>query len=187
MSTPEPTTYEEFGRKFFEVAVTADRVADGFGTMAGDSFELGPFPAGPAGIARVTARVSIGQPQVTPKVGDMIAFDVRIPLDIDLLIDLRVDRSRFDVAGEIALVATARAAKPLLLIIDIPKPDRKDITVNVTSQTLRGELLRIVADVDSEIKRVIAKQVGRRIEAPEARKARVVDIGGRIASAWTGV
>ena len=117
----------------------------------------------------------------------MVAFDVRIPLDIDLLIDLRVDRSRFMVTGEIALIATARAAEPLLLIIDIPKPERKDITVNVTSQTLRGELLRIVADVDSEIKRVIAKQVGRRIEAPEAQQAKVVDIGKRIASAWTGV
>ena len=48
-------------------------------------------------------------------------------------------------------------------------------------------VLRIVADVDSEIKRVIAKQVGRRIEAPEAQQAKVVDIGKRIASAWTGV
>lgn len=187
MSTHDFATYEEFGRKFFEVAVTEDRVADGFGSMAGDTFELGPFPAGPAGIARVTARVSIEQPVVTRRAGDMVAFDVRIPLDIDLLIDLRVDRSRFMVTGEIALIATARAAEPLLLIIDIPKPQRKDITVNVTSQTLRGELLRIVADVDSEIKRVIAKQVGRRIDAPEAQKAKVVDIGKRIASAWTGV
>ena len=64
MHTHNFVTYEEFGRKFFEVAVTADRVADGFGTMAGDTFELGPFPAGPAGIARVTHEACLAGPTV---------------------------------------------------------------------------------------------------------------------------
>ncbi|MBV8930706.1 MAG: hypothetical protein JO152_16415, partial [Mycobacteriaceae bacterium] len=40
-------TYEQFGRRFFEIAVTEERVAAAFAAIAGDEFGIGPFRQGP--------------------------------------------------------------------------------------------------------------------------------------------
>lgn len=121
-------TYEEFGRRFFEVAVSEERVGDAIGAIAGDEFEMGPIAQGPGKIAKVTARVNIQKPRVSRIVGDTITFSIRIPLEIDMVIDLRIDRPKFMVFGEIALRASALAAEPLLLILDVKKPRPSDIS-----------------------------------------------------------
>ena len=60
MHTHNYVTYEEFGRRFFDVAVTEERVAAALAEIAGDEFEMGPMAQGPAGIARVTAMGGFG-------------------------------------------------------------------------------------------------------------------------------
>ena len=92
---PQHLSYEEFGRRFFEVAVSEKRVADAIGAIAGDEFEMGPMAQGPGGIAKVTARGRIQAPRVTRHVDQAITFDLRIPLEINMVIDLRIDRPRF--------------------------------------------------------------------------------------------
>jgi hypothetical protein len=187
MSELEYVTYEEWGRKFFEVAVSEERVAAAFASVAGEEFAMGPIAQGPAKIARVSAKVKIQPPNVTRAFGEMISFSVSIPLDIALVVDLRLDKQRFNVTGEIKLTATVRAAEPLLIYIDIPKPRSRDITVNVTSTTIRGEVLRIVGDVDAEIRRFIARDVGARVDHPESQKAKIIDVASEIGNAWRGV
>ena len=88
------------------------------------------------------------------------------------------------VSGDIALRATARAAEPLLLIVDVTKPRPSDITVNVSSQSLRGEVLRILAGVDGEIRRFIAQYVADEIDAPQSQAAQVIDVMDRVNDAW---
>src|SRR5690349_778981 len=110
MDSHDYLTYERWGRNFFEVAVTEDRVAAAFADIAGDQLEMGPMAQGPAGLARVSARVRIQQPKARRHLGETITFSIRIPLEIDLLVDLRLDKQRFTVDGEISLRATARAA-----------------------------------------------------------------------------
>jgi hypothetical protein len=187
MDADDYMTYEEFGRKFFEVAVTEDRVGGAIGSIAGDAFQMGPIGQGPGKIAKVTAKVRIMDPRVTREVGEMITFSIRIPLEIDMVVDLRIDRPRFMVFGEIALRATARAAAPLLLILDVEKPRSSDISIHVTSRSLRGEVLRIVAGVDAEIKRFIAAHVAGEIDSPASQKAKVIDVANSIDAAWTGI
>ena len=180
-------TYEEFGRRFYEIAVTEKRVGDAIGAIAGDEFEMGPMGQGPGKIAKVTAKVRIQEPKVTRSNGELITFAIRIPLEIDMVIDLRIDKPKFVVFGEIALSATARAAEPLLLILDVRKPRPSDIEIHVTSKSLRAELLRIVAGVDAEIRRFIAGHVAGEIDSPESVKAKVIDVAERLDAAWTGV
>ena len=180
-------TYGEFGRKFFETAVTEERVADAFGAIAGDQFEMGPMRQGPGGLAKVTAKVTIKEPKAYRILGDTITFDVRIPLAINMVIDLRLDKPRFNVAGEIQLRAEARAADPLLIIIDVAKPRASDISVDVESQSIRGELVRIIAGVDAEIKRFIAKYVRDEIDKPASKKAQVIDVAKQVDESWNGV
>jgi hypothetical protein len=180
-------TYEEFGRKFFEIAVTEERVADAFASIAGNDFEMGPIRQGPGKFAKISAKVKIMDPHVSRTMGNPIRFAIRIPLAIEMMIDLRLDKPRFHVDGEIALKATARAAEPLLLIIDVEKPRSSDITVDVTSTSLRAELLRIVADVDGEVRRFIAAHVSGEIDTPKSQRAQVIDVAEQVASSWGGV
>ncbi|GAB7143602.1 hypothetical protein [Mycobacterium riyadhense] len=187
MQNHDFVTYEEFGRKFFEIAVTPDRVAAAFADIAGSEFAMEPIAQGPGGIAKVSAKVKIREPRVTRKLGDLITFVIHIPLSIDLLLDLRLDKQRFLVAGDIALRATARAAEPLLLIVDVSKPRPSDITVNVSSKSIRGEVLRILAGVDGEIRRFIAQYVAEEIDSPQSQSAQVIDVANRLNAAWTGI
>lgn len=187
MDTHDYVTYEQWGRKFFEVAVTEERVAGAFGAIAGDEFEMGPMAQGPGGLARVSAKVSIGEPQAKRRLGDTITFDIRIPLTIKLLVDLRLDKQRFTVAGEVALRAVARAAEPLALVIDVAKPRPSDISVQVSSKSIRGEIVRIIGGVDAEIRRFTAQHVADQIDAPESKKAQLIDVESMIDTAWTGI
>lgn len=186
MQNHDYVTYEEFGRRFFEVAVTPDRVAAAFADIAGSEFAMEPISQGPGGIAKVSANVKIREPRVTRKLGDLITFVIHIPLSIDLLLDLRLDKQRFMVAGDIALRATARAAEPLLLIIDVAKPRPSDITVNVSSKSIRGEVLRILAGVDGEIRRFIAQYVSAEIDSPKSQAAQVINVAEQLDSTWSG-
>src|SRR5215470_17632494 len=187
MDSHDYMSYEEFGRRFYEIAVTEERVGDAIAAIAGDEFEMGPMGQGPGKIAKVTAKVRIQEPRVTRSNGELITFAIRIPLEIDMVIDLRIDKPKFMVFGEIALSATARAAEPLLLILDVQKPRPSDIAIHVTSKSLRAELLRIVAGVDAEIRRFISAHVAGEIDSPASMKAKVIDVAERLDAAWTGV
>ena len=183
----EYVSYEEFGRRFYDIAVTEERVGGAIAAIAGDEFEMGPMGQGPGKIAKVTAKVRIQEPRVTRSNGELITFAIQIPLEIDMVIDLRIDKPKFIVFGEISLSATARAAEPLLLILDVQKPRPSDIAIHVTSKSLRGELLRVLAGVDAEIRRFIAAHVAGEIDSPESLKAKVIDVADRLDAAWTGV
>jgi hypothetical protein len=180
-------SYEDFGRRFFEVAVTEDRVGAAFAEIAGSEFEMAPMAQGPGKIAKVSAKVTIKKPQVSRNVAESITFDIHIPLLIDLLLDLRLDKQRFLVDGDIALTATARAAEPLLLIVDVAKPRPSDITVHVASTSIRGEVLRIIAGVNGEIRRFIAQYVAEEIDSPQSQKAQVIDVEEQLDQTWTGI
>jgi hypothetical protein len=187
MDADDYMTYEEFGRRFFEVAVTEDRVGGAIAAIAGDAFEIGPIAQGPGKIAKVTAKVRVQDPRVTRVVGDTITFAIRIPLEIDMVVDLRIDKPKFMVFGEIALRATARAAEPLLLILDVQKPRPSDISIHVTSQSLRAEVVRIIGGIDAEVRRFIAAHVAGEIDSPASKKAKIIDVADRLDAAWTGV
>lgn len=177
-------TYEEFGRRFFEVAVTEERVGAAFSSIVGDSFEVGPISSGPGGIAKARARVRIDEPEITRLVGELITFEVEIPLTIQLMVDLKVDRIKYDVDGRVSLALTARAAEPLELRIEVQPPKPRDVTVGVASHNLRGEIIRVVGQIDDEIKRVIAKHVATEIDKPEVRKARIIDVSTELGRAF---
>ncbi|MCB0937365.1 MAG: hypothetical protein KDB55_15365 [Mycobacterium sp.] len=184
MHTHNFVTYEEFGRRFFDIAVTEERVAAALAEIAGDEFEMGPMAQGPGGLAKVTARVKVNQPHVRRNLGDTLTFAIRIPLEIELIVDLRIDRQRFKVDGDIALRATARAAEPLLLVIDVAKPRPSDIAVHVTSKSVRGEILRIIGGIDTEIRRFIAAHVAEEVDSPASQQAKVIDVAEAVSSAW---
>lgn len=185
----EPTylSYEEFGRRFFEIAVTAERIGSAFASIAGEEFEVGPIGSGPAGVVKVKAKVRVADPEITREVGQLITFVVKLPLHIALTIDLKVDRIRYDVDGLVTLPLTVRCATPLQLRIEVDPPRPRDVFVDVNSRNMRGEIIRNLAQVDDEIRRVIAKFVETEIDKPEIRKARIIDVDTELGRAFEGM
>ncbi|MFT3715088.1 MAG: hypothetical protein QM774_03820 [Gordonia sp. (in: high G+C Gram-positive bacteria)] len=179
-------SYEEFGRAFFEVAVTEERIADAFANIAGEEFQVGPIPSGPGGLVNVKADVKIDQPDITRNVGQLITFLVKLPLKIGLLIDLKLDRLRYDVDGLVTLPLTVRCAKPLEVRIEVEPPSPRDVLVDVASRNMRGEIVRNLAQVDAEIKRVIAKTVAEEIRKPEVQKACYIDVAAQLDASMGG-
>ncbi|WP_245717705.1 hypothetical protein [Nocardia jejuensis] len=178
-------TYEEFGRRFLEYAASPERIAGAFEKLTGEEFAFGPIGAGPGKIAKLSAAVRLGQPRLNREVQDNISFDLVIPLDVDLLIDLSVDRYPFHVDGTIHLHLTVRTAPPLRVLIEIDEPQPSNVRINVASASRRGELLRIIASVDHEIRRFVARYIAEEIRKPNIRAAIDIDVAGRLDAAWT--
>ncbi len=103
-----------------------------------------------------------------------------------MVVDLRIDKPKFMVFGEIALRATARAVDPLLLILDVEKPRSSDISIHVTSQSLRAEVVRVIGGIDAEVRRFIAAHVAGEIDSPASLKAKIIDVEAGIDGFWAG-
>lgn len=177
-------SYEEFGRRFLEYAASERRIAGAFSQLAGAAFDFGPIGVGPGRIARVSAQVQLGEARVRRDLGELITFELDIPLAVDLLLDLAVDRHRFEVEGYVRVHLTVRTAEPLRVIIDITEPRPGDVRIDVATDTLRGQVLRVLASVDHEIRRFIARYVAREIRKPHIAAVRDIDVATRLDAAW---
>ncbi|MEV6767221.1 hypothetical protein AB0N05_01165 [Nocardia sp. NPDC051030] len=177
-------TYEEFGRRFLEYAASPERIAGAFEKLTGEEFAFGPIGVGPGRIAKLSADIRLGQPRLNQEVEQNISFDLVIPLDVDLLIDLSVDRYPFHVDGTIHLHLTVRTAAPLRVLIDIAEPQPSNVRINVASASRRGELLRILASVDHEIRRFVARYIAAEIRKPNIQAATDIDVAARLDAAW---
>ena len=176
-------SYATFGVRFFEHAVTEDRIVGALDGLAGDRLDFGPIGAGPGKLARVSADGTFGQASAKRLAGDDISFRLSIPVDLDLEIDL-VDRHRFDVAVVVGLTLVARAAEPLRVVIDIDAPTAEDVEVAVDADGMRASVLKRVAGIDAEIGRFVARYIQRELEKPHIVAARDIDVAARIDGAW---
>lgn len=178
------TTYAVFGERFFAHAVTEERIVGALRGLAGDKIEFGPIGAGPGKLAKVSAVGELGVASATPVESDFVAFRLSIPVALDLDIDLGLDQHTFHAAIDVGLTLTARAAEPLRVVIDIDPPTWQDVTLELESEGVRGEVLRRVGGIDREIRRFVAKFVAREIDKPHIREARDIDVAARIDGAW---
>ncbi|MEU2039290.1 hypothetical protein [Nocardia niwae] len=135
-------------------------------------------------MAKVTAEVQLGASRLRRRGEETIAFELIIPLEVDLLLDLAVDRHRFHVEGTVHLQLTVRTAAPLRVVIDIAEPRPGDVRVNVAAATKRGQLLRLLASVDQEVKRFVARYISAEIRKPHIAAVRDIDVAHRLDEAW---
>jgi hypothetical protein len=172
--------YGEWGARFFETAVTEERVLAGVNAMAGQQIEFGPIGVGPGRVAKVTAVGEIGTATGQRTSIDPVQFDVRLPVALQFKLDLGVDVHRFNADVEVPLRMTARARDDLAIVIDVEPPTKDDVTVALRAQGLRATVVKYAANVDGELRRFIAKYVSRELDGPKIVAARVVDVGAAI-------
>jgi hypothetical protein len=177
-------SYETFGARFFELAVTEARVAAALSGVVGDDIEFGPVAVGPGRVARASATGRVLAPTAT-RTGDRpLEFVVRIPVDLRLTIELGGQAHRFTAGLVVPLRLTVHAAEPLLVVIHIEPPSRHDIELTLDADGVRATFLQFVAGVDEEIRRVAAKYVAREVARPSVRRATTIDLTTHLDAAW---
>lgn len=171
--------YGEFGRRFFERIVTRDRVFHVVERMAGRPIEVGPLRTGPRKAATVTVRGAIRVPQLADRASaaaEPVRFDLTLPVSLDITVDvLKANRYQADV--EVPLVLTARAAEPLLLVIDVPPPDAADIRLDFKAQGMRAATLGALAGIKKQVIAQVAGVVRKELADPSGR---TIDVAARI-------
>jgi hypothetical protein len=177
-------SYADFGQAFFERAVTEQRVQQAARGLAGRPIEFGPINIGPLGLPKVSAKGTVGEPIARRREGDLVAFELVLPVEVNLLIDFGLEKSRFRAAVTVRLMLTARAAGPLKVVIDIEAPTKRNVDVQMQAEGLRASVLQLVAPIESEVRRSVSRYVAKQLTRPNIQKARVIDVG-RVLDSFT--
>lgn len=177
-------TYEEFGVEFFRTAVSEERILGAISGVAGDTFNFGPLAVGPGKIAKVNAVGHLGTPWIARIDGPEVRFRLSIPVEVKLVVHVPLDDHKFRADLVVHLKLTARAAKPLRVVIDIDTPTKEDVDCVLEAESMRASLLNTIAGVESELKRFVAKYVAREVQKPHIMKAKDIDVAARISGAW---
>lgn len=179
--------YGEWGRRFFEHAVTEERVLAGVNAVAGQPIEFGPMGVGPGRVAKVVAKGEIGTAVGRRTSTDPVEFAVRLPVALDFRLNLGLDVHRFTADIEVPLRLTARARDDLAIVIDIDPPQSSQLIVKLKAKSLRASLTQYAADVEGELRRFVAKYVSRELEKPKVQQARAIDVAAAIDRAAASV
>ncbi|MEU1429893.1 hypothetical protein ABZ412_22705 [Nocardia sp. NPDC005746] len=212
--THEWIGYDEFGHRFFDLIVTADRVRQVVESMAGKPIEVGPLRTGPGNKAEVWVQGSVRLPKVAaaapvapaappaPRIAELpraaaesaaaaqaaeaaaaevhdpalVRFDLTIPVSLDISVDvLKTNRYRAEVNVPVAL--TARAAEPLLIVIDAAPPRARDIDLEMIAEGWRAAALGKLAGMRKQIAAQVAMVV--RTEVADVSR-RTIDVGAQL-------
>ncbi|NKY85869.1 hypothetical protein [Nocardia veterana] len=172
--------YGEFGRRFFPLIVTADRVRDVVEGLAGRVIEVGPIRTGPGDAATVEVSGTVRMPRLSRRTGDApVSFDLMIPVGLDITVDvLKANRYRAEV--EVSLVLVARAADPLLIVVDVTPPRSGDVSVELQAEGWRAKVLGSVGKIRQQIAAQVAQVIRGELADP---RGRTIDVAARIDAA----
>ncbi|GAB0107883.1 hypothetical protein JMUB6875_68840 [Nocardia sp. JMUB6875] len=108
----------------------------------------------------------------------LVRFDLTIPVSLDISVDvLKTNRYKAEVQVPVAL--TARAAEPLLIVIDAVPPRAGDIDLDMTAEGWRAAALGKIAGMRKQIAAQVANVV--RTEVADVSR-RTIDVGARLES-----
>ena len=179
--------YRTWGVEFFHRAVTEERVLRGVNVLSGRPIDVGPMGVGPGRLVKVTAKGHIGTATGRRVSDEPVSFHVTLPVPLEFVIDLGMDKQRFNALLELPLTITARARDDLAIVIDITPPTKEHVKVELQAQGLRAQLLGAAAGVEGELKRFVARYVAKELAKPYVQEATVIDVGAAIERAARGV
>ena len=179
--------YSAWGVEFFHRAVTEERVLRGVNVLSGRVIDVGPMGVGPGRLVKVTAKGQIGTATGHRISDEPVALHVTLPVPLEFVIDLGVDKHRFNADIALPLTITARARADLAIVLDITPPTAAQVDVDLQAEGLRAQVLKMAAGVEGELKRFIARYVAKELAKSYVKDATVIDVGAAIERAAGGL
>lgn len=179
--------YSRWGVEFFHQAVTEERVLRGVNVLSGRVIDVGPMGVGPGRLVKVTAKGRIGTATGHRVSNEPVSFEVDLPVPIEFVIDLGVDKHRFTADIRLPLAISARARADLAIVLEITPPSASEVEVDLAAAGLRAQVLKMAAGVEGELKRFIAKYVAKELAKPYVKDATVIDVAAAIERAASGL
>jgi hypothetical protein len=169
--------------------VTAERVAATIAAVVGERIDVGPMAAGPRDAARATLRgklagVDVSLADADAEDGMAMRFTALVRLDCTLAVKAPVIDKRYRGRLTIPLMLDVRTELPLRLVIDVEPPSPPDIGVELESKDRSGRLIQVLGNIDGEVRARAAAEVARRVESPEARQKREIDVLAMVDDVW---
>ena len=188
MGGDEHISFDQFGRNFMRHIVTTERVAAAIASVVGERIEVGPMAAGPRDAARASLRgklagVDVARADADPD-GETMRFTALVRLDCTLAVKAPVLDKRYRGTLTIPLLLNVRTASPVRLVIDVEPPSPLDIGVELESRDRSGRLIQVLGNIDGEVRTRTAAEVAHRVEAPEARRHREIDVLAMVDDVW---
>ncbi|MBV8980927.1 MAG: hypothetical protein JO086_08520 [Acidimicrobiia bacterium] len=186
MADDEHISFDQFGHSFMREVVTADRVAATIASVVGDQIEVGPLAAGPGHAARASLRGKLAGVDASPtgEDGESLRFSAVVRLDCTLAVKAPALNKRYRGSVTIPLRLVVRTASPLRLVIDVEPPSPPDIGVELESGDRSGRFIQVLGNIDDEVRTRAAAEVAERVDAPEARRHREIDILAMVDDVW---
>lgn len=184
---PDSIAFAEFGRNFVHLVITAERVRTTIGAVVGDAVAVGPLTAGPADAARATLRGRLVDVDVTGEHSpdeDVLRFHAVLRVDCTLAVKAPVIDKRYRGQLTVPLDLVVRTVAPVRLVIDVRPPAPADIGVQLTAGDRSGRLLQRLGNIDAQVQAQAAVEVAKRVEDPETRRHREVDILAMVDDVW---
>jgi hypothetical protein len=172
---PRWIDYAEFGERFVAHAVTPARIESAVAGMAGRGITIGPFSIGPAGLAGFVAEGNVGKPHIV-RSGPHVTFEVSLPVTMHITVTLGGQRLRLEAVVEIDLILHARTADPLLIVIEIPRIRRRDISFVLRAQAIGNAVELLLDPIATLVQREVANRVNAMLADPAAIRARAFDV-----------
>lgn len=174
--------YEEFGRRFLEQVVTADRVEATLEGVVAASFETEVRFAG--GLVRAQGSGRVSGIEVDRLDTEELAF--RAALEVEMTLELRISGVPYRYVGRglITLDLYAVAQDDLSIFVEVP-----DVSMDAVDLELRpvgrvAGLLDQLGGVNDQVRREVASFVNKRKEEPRAHDQRSIDVAKTIQDEW---
>jgi hypothetical protein len=179
--------YSAWGVEFFHRAVTEERVLRGVNVLSGREIDVGPMGVGPGRLVKVRAKGRIGT-ATGHRISDApVALHVTLPVPLEFVIDLGMDKQRFRADIELPLTIAAHARADLAIVLEITPPSAAEVRVDLRAEGLRAQVLKVAAGVEGELKRFVAKYVAKELAKPYVRDATVIDVAAAVERAAGGL
>jgi len=177
-----PISYEEFGRRFVESVLTADRVEQTLGRVVAGTFSTSTKLA--AGIVRAEGSGEVTRIEVDLVSDTGLLFRAQIFVTLELSVRLSGVPHRYDGNARISLELRPVMQEDMTIFIDVPDVSDEAVTLELRPIGRVAGLLDQLGSVAEQTRREVARFVNTRKEHADALRERTIEIVPAIEAEW---
>lgn len=176
---------EQFGQDFLRMVFHRRRIADCVARVLGPSFELGPIGAGPTRkLAKVKARGVYRTLYADNIPGDLPAFRVTVPVNVDFTVEVAGSALTFHADVIVPLIVRFELEDPLILIWEVTPPTEDDILLKLDPENRGSAVLQRFSTIEADLRGFLIRFISRELEKEHVARATRIDLREVIDGGW---